>query len=57
MKFTLEMECDNEAFEANHAMEISRILQSAIKRIKSGSDSGPLFDYDGNRVGTWRIEQ
>ncbi len=56
MRFTLEIECDNDAFEPSPKMEIARILCATVKRIKSGADSGPLFDENGNKVGKWGIE-
>lgn len=55
MKFTLEIACDNDAFEASPALEISRILESVARRIKYRGleDSNKVFDANGNRVGQW----
>ena len=55
MKFTLEIECDNAAFEPDARREISRILLAAVKSVQTGVTYTPIFDINGNRVGTWEI--
>ncbi len=51
MKFSLEIECDNAAFEDEPATEIGRILREAAKRVEDGNIDFPLRDINGNTVG------
>lgn len=54
MKFTLEIDCDNAAFQENDGdqyVEVARILREAADRIENGRDSIALIDLNGNRVG------
>lgn len=62
MKFTLEIECDNEAFgETNEdrCEEIARILRRVAERLQTnvygaGAVRG-VVDANGNTVGDWSI--
>jgi hypothetical protein len=53
MKFTLEITCDNDAFEDSVDREVSSILDDLSHRIYLGEnfDRVVLFDHNGNRVG------
>lgn len=61
MKFKLEIECNNAAFEDAPDDEIARILRSCARRLEIGfegvSGRNALFDANGNRVGTFQLEE
>lgn len=59
-KFTLEISCDNAAFEDDAGQEIANILArvgSAVLvhnlGVQARSDWAALYDSNGNRVGAW----
>jgi hypothetical protein len=52
MKFTLEINCSNSAFEDNANDEIARILEALAKKINAGEClDHSLRDSNGNKVG------
>lgn len=55
MKFTLEIECDNAAFDDDATVEIARILRKLAKEMTGGAEyfesHWTLRDVNGNRVG------
>lgn len=54
MKFTLEIECDNAAFEGDPNEEIARILRDLVDDLEArpaARGTFPLRDSNGNRVG------
>lgn len=55
MKFTIEIQCDNAAFDGNNiGYETATILRDAAKKLETldGSViSFSLFDSNGNKVG------
>lgn len=61
--FKLEIETDNDAFADGKAgPELARILRKLAKRVESEKEittgpswieSGPIFDTNGNAVGTY----
>ena len=59
-RFTLQMTCDNDAFEAETDAEIVRILREVANRIERG-DSYSTFrnihDANGNIVGTFALKE
>ena len=56
-KFILTMRLDNAAFE-NREFEVSRLLELAAWRVKEHSQfEGLLSDFNGNRVGSFRIDE
>ena len=56
MKFTLEFDCDNAAFEESPEMEIAAILRRAARNVVEGyRQTAPCLDTNGNTVGRWRI--
>jgi hypothetical protein len=55
--FKLEIvHTENAAFEDNRGYEIARILRDAADKIETGTSEGALFDYNGNRVGAFELE-
>ena len=56
MKFTLQMDCDNAAFEDHPAGEVRRILQTVVEKLGAGHASGVLSDANGNVVGSFQFE-
>ena len=60
MKFTLEINCDNAAFEDFPEQEISRILTEAAMIVEVGGSIVPgsiLRDINGNTVGSFKTVQ
>lgn len=59
MKFSIEIETENEAFKLNTQREIARILQQLADRLRRERvDNGKLLDINGNSVGTfWTTEE
>lgn len=56
--FTLNIRCDNDAFQPDPEFEISRILRELSFRIKEERPTGKyknLHDANGNIVGTYRL--
>lgn len=59
MKFTLEIDCDNAAFEESPNAQLAyifKIMHGAFKHMADGVDYGPVFDANGNKVGKWEID-
>lgn len=60
MRFTLTVEMDNEAFVYQEGKETARILRKLADKLEAQlreGDSGRLMDFNGNRVGEWRVEE
>lgn len=59
MKFTLEIDCDNAAFDPSPGEEINRILSRLAECGEpfAAGDQAPLFDTNGNRVGHWKLAE
>lgn len=56
MKFQLTINCDNAAFFVDDDLqgeEIARILREAADKLEHGHAAGPLYDVNGNRVGSF----
>jgi hypothetical protein len=57
MKFVVEIDCDNAAFEAEEgddvgrATEVARILEVAADKVRNMYESVTLYDINGNNVG------
>lgn len=55
MRFKLNIECDNDAFADDPAVELARILHKAAEKVLVQVDQTPgnfpLFDANGNKVG------
>lgn len=64
MPFTISIETDNAAFadetgegdgQTEKAHEVQRIVRIVVDKIGSGYTSGPLYDSNGNAVGSWDL--
>lgn len=70
MKFTLTIKLDNETFDVpdqtarvRNGEELSRIIASQVCDADLNSDyghvtegdMGTVFDYNGNRIGEWKV--
>jgi len=51
MKFVLEIECDNAAFDEDPVPEVIRILAETVGKLADGGRSVVLVDSNGNSVG------
>ncbi len=59
MQFTINMTCDNAAFEDNPEREVARILRNLAQTLRNGPASRfyeTIFDVNGNDVGWWRLK-
>ena len=61
MKFTLTLNCDNDAFsdsDGARSAEIARILRTIARRIRDYDESsGMARDRYGNTVGTFFLDE
>lgn len=57
MKFKLEIQCDNAAFEDAPELETARLLREAAHRIQRGEKRVRLRDVNGNHVGEGGFEE
>ena len=60
MKFRLNLNCDNAAFDELPNHEIARILREAADRIEAGdlpAGYTNLHDINGNAVGAYRMRE
>ena len=62
MKFTLEMELDNAAFQSEDGhvdgMSLAETLvrvANAVHGVTGGGDNALIFDVNGNRCGEWEV--
>ena len=56
--FTLDIDCDNDAFganDANRALELGALLRTTADRLTAGIYSGSIRDSNGNRVGLFHL--
>lgn len=51
----LTIETGNAAFEDDPGAEVARILREVAELAEEGSTSGPLYDINGNPVGSWEL--
>lgn len=55
MKFTLSIQCDNEAFR-DAELEVARLLRRTADHVEEQfARSGVLMDHNGNRVGKFTL--
>jgi len=62
MKFKLSIELTNTAFVDFMNSETARILKDLANHIHGAVDlnvgmEGPLYDWNGNKVGIWIVEE
>jgi hypothetical protein len=55
--FTLTIKTDNEAFSADPAAEITRIMRDVARWVRDGSIGGTMRDINGNTVGKWEYSE
>jgi hypothetical protein len=59
MKFTLEFDMDNAAFddeESGVSRGAQEVLNGIAEKVGGGRRDGVIFDHNGNRIGRWAIE-
>jgi hypothetical protein len=59
MKFTLTIDLDNAAFQRRGGLdraELVRTLRIVAATIEDGKESGKVWDYNGNTVGSFAVE-
>ncbi len=56
--FALEISTDSDAFFEGAGTEITRILRDLADKVEDHTTAGEglLRDFNGARVGTWRLE-
>ena len=58
MKLIITINMGNEAFTDDPQTECQRIINDALGRhLVSQLDTHPLYDYNGNNVGTMKIQR
>jgi len=58
MRFIVEIQCDNAAFEDDPACEVANILGKVRRAVeKDGSMEGRLADSNGNLCGFYKYEE
>lgn len=63
MKFTLEIDCDNDAFQPSPAAELARILREVAEDLDSdaANDADPtmhtIMDANGNTCGYYELTE
>jgi hypothetical protein len=55
-RFTLGIELKNSAFESDWTVEVARILEEVVKRLKEKDIPRYLYDINGNSVGEIRVD-
>jgi len=62
VKFKIEIDCSNAAFDEDAAAECASILEDVARRLREALDDlriigtdNPVFDTNGNRVGTYKF--
>ncbi len=53
MRFVLEIECENAAFNPDPEPEVARLLDHVASRLRVFDDAPILVDENGNTVGRW----
>ena len=56
MRFVIEIDQDNAAFEDSAASETARILRSVARRYEGGDLEGDIRDENGNTIGQYYTE-
>ena len=51
MRFVLEIDCNNAAFDEDPRLEVMRLLVGVVEKVGDGALSLPLVDTNGNYVG------
>jgi len=56
MRFTFEIDSEDDAFILNPCGEVSRLLRLVSERVNGFADSGRLHDSNGRKCGEWWLE-
>jgi hypothetical protein len=57
MKFVIEIQCDNDAFQPDANIELSYLLPRVSRRVEDGEKEGSIQDTNGQTVGSFRFEE
>lgn len=57
VSFNLSIESGNAAIVEDPALAIADILSDVKRTLSDGYTSGMVTDVNGNRVGTWKLDQ
>jgi hypothetical protein len=58
MRFIVEIDCGNAAFEDDPTHEVVRLLRQIVNRcVKDGESRGGLVDVNGNGCGFYKYEE
>lgn len=59
MKFSLEINMDNDAFQDSHngTNELVRVLEQISHQVFIGSTGAKIRDSNGNSIGQWEINK
>jgi hypothetical protein len=58
VRFTINMTCDNSAFDDDPAPEVARILRHLADKVENGDGYDQfqtILDINGNDVGRWKL--
>lgn len=55
MKFTMTIEGEGAALTDDTAYEVERLLVLVTELVRTDFTSGPLYDSNGNVVGSWEL--
>jgi hypothetical protein len=56
MRFTCEIDMDNDAFAECPACALAELLRETAAAVDAAATEGILRDANGNTAGRWRIE-
>lgn len=51
----IEFRTSGAAFEEYESVEVERILEEIIKKVKRGHTEGKILDINGNSIGKWEL--
>lgn len=57
MRFTLEIECDNDAFQGELKEMLAHLIRNVALKVECGADEGRVIDPNGNKVGNFRLTE
>ena len=55
--FTVKINTENDAFGRQTIFEVVRLLREIAKKLESGKTHGPVMDLNGNKVGTFDLNE
>lgn len=60
MAFTLTINTAGAAFDDGQGLEVARLLREVADTVgdfENSAGAGPLIDINGNKVGTWTLDE